>query len=123
PIVDAAFRFRTGDAEMNVMTPVTLALDPWRGFAGEDWRRRIDVRAFIQANYTPYGGDDRFLEGPTPRTKALWDGLGPKLADERKRGVYDVSCDRASTITVHDAGYIDHDAEIIVGLQTDAPLK
>jgi formate C-acetyltransferase len=108
---------------MNIITSVTTGVDPWRDFAGDAWRERIDVRAFIQDNFTPYGGGDGFLSGPTGRTKALWEGLAPKLAEERKRGVYDISCDRASTITAHDAGYIDQDREIIVGLQTDAPLK
>ncbi len=108
---------------MNIFSVVATETDPWRDFAGEDWRDRVNVRAFIQANYTPYDGDDAFLAGPTARTKAMWEGLGPKLAEERKRGVYDVSTDRASSITAHDAGYIDRDHEIIVGLQTDAPLK
>src|SRR3954469_18131773 len=108
---------------MNVMSAVAPGVDPWRGFAGDGWRQQIDVRAFIQANFVPYGGDDRFLAEPTERTKALWAGLGPKLAEERKRGVYDISTDRAASITAHDAGYIDRPNEIIVGLQTDAPLK
>jgi formate C-acetyltransferase len=108
---------------MNVISPVSVGLEPWRCFDGETWRDHIDVRAFIQDNYTPYTGDAAFLAGPTPRTRALWDGLAEKLAEERKRGVLDVSADRASTITAHDAGYIDRDQEIIVGLQTDAPLK
>ena len=108
---------------MNIISSIDSGLDPWRDFAGDGWQHQIDVRAFIQANYTPYGGDDTFLAGPTARTKAMWDGLGPKLAEERKRGVLDISVDRASSITAHDAGYIDRDHEIIVGLQTDAPLK
>ena len=108
---------------MDVITTIATRIDPWRDFAGDAWRERIDVRAFIQANYTPYDGGDGFLAGPTVRTKALWDGLGPKLAEERERGVLDISTDRASSITAHEPGYIDRDREIIVGLQTDAPLK
>jgi formate C-acetyltransferase len=108
---------------MDMMAPLMIEVDPWREFAGDEWRDTIDVRAFIQANYTPYAGDDAFLAGPTARTRKLWDGLGPKLAEERKRGVYDISVDRASSITAHDAGYIDRNREIIVGLQTEAPLK
>jgi formate C-acetyltransferase len=108
---------------MNVISSIPLSVDPWRAFAGDGWQGRIDVRAFIQANFTPYGGDAAFLAGPTARTRAMWDGLGPKLAEERKRGVYDISTDRASSITAHDAGYIDQASEIIVGLQTEAPLK
>jgi formate C-acetyltransferase len=108
---------------MNVISSIAAGTDPWRGFAGDDWHHQINVRGFIQANYTPYDGDDTFLAGPTPRTKALWDGLGPKLAEERRRGVLDISTDRASSITAHDAGYIDRENEIVVGLQTEAPLK
>jgi formate C-acetyltransferase len=106
---------------MNIMTSVEI--DPWRGFSGDTWRDHVDVRAFIQANFTPYDGDDQFLAGPTARTTALWQALVPKLAEERRKGVLDISCDRASSITAHDAGYIDRALEIIVGLQTDAPLK
>jgi formate C-acetyltransferase len=108
---------------MNVVTSNEVGADPWRDFAGDGWRHQIDVRAFIQANFTPYAGDASFLAGPTARTKAMWDGLAPKLAEERKRGVYSISTDRASSITAHDAGYVDHYNEIIVGLQTEAPLK
>jgi formate C-acetyltransferase len=108
---------------MNIIASVVTELDPWRGFAGDGWRDRVDVRAFIQANYTPYEGDGAFLAGPTPRTKALWGRISELLVEERKRGVLDVSADRASSITAHEAGYIDRDNEIIVGLQTDAPLK
>jgi formate C-acetyltransferase len=97
--------------------------DSWRGFAGTDWKDKVDVRAFIQDNYTPYGGDASFLAGPTERTRQLWAKLGELLKEERARGVLDVSVDRASSITAHEAGYIDRAAEIIVGLQTDAPLK
>jgi formate C-acetyltransferase len=83
----------------------------------------VDVRGFIQANYVPYQGDDSFLAGPTERTEAVWAKLSELLVQERKKGVLDVSADRASTITAHDAGYIDRGNELIVGLQTDAPLK
>ncbi|MEI2388152.1 formate C-acetyltransferase [Breoghania sp. JC706] len=83
----------------------------------------MDVRGFIQENYTPYEGDDGFLAPASGRTKALWARLGELLKQEREKGVLDVSTDRPSSITAHEAGYIDRDAEIIVGLQTDAPLK
>ncbi|MDW5330436.1 formate C-acetyltransferase [Plantactinospora sp. KLBMP9567] len=98
-------------------------LDAWRGFVGDDWRHRIDVAAFIRQNYTPYEGDDAFLVGPTPRTTALWDGLGPLFAEERRRGVYDVDARTPSAITSHGPGYLDRERELIVGLQTDAPLR
>jgi len=91
---------------MNVISAVATGVDPWRGFAGASWREGIDVRAFIQANYTPYDGDDGFLAGPTDRTRALWDGLGPSLAEERRRGVLDVSADRASSILAHVPVYL-----------------
>ncbi|PTW52666.1 formate C-acetyltransferase, partial [Breoghania corrubedonensis] len=81
------------------------------------------VRGFIQENYTPYEGDAAFLAPASARTIALWARLGELLKQERAKGVLDVSTDRPSSITAHEAGYIDRDAEIIVGLQTDAPLK
>jgi formate C-acetyltransferase len=95
----------------------------WRGFTGVEWRQRIDVADFIRHNYTPYEGDAGFLAGPTERTRALWDGLGELFAEERRRGVYDVDTHTPSTITAHAPGYIDRDRELIVGLQTDAPLR
>nr|WP_255415667.1 formate C-acetyltransferase [Tropicimonas sp. IMCC34043] len=103
-----------------IQTPLT---DPWEGFSDGAWRRSVDVRGFIQANYTPYAGDAAFLAGPTERTSKLWDELGVLLKKEREAGVLDVSADRPSSITAHDAGYINRDLELIVGLQTDAPLK
>jgi formate C-acetyltransferase len=105
-------------------TPNTKAVtDPWEGFSTGAWRESINVRRFIQENYTPYEGDAGFLAGPTARTAKLWDEIAELLKREREKGVLDVSADRPSTITAHDAGYIDRDAELIVGLQTDAPLK
>jgi formate C-acetyltransferase len=83
----------------------------------------IDVRAFIQANYVPYRGDAGFLSGPTPRTKALWDKLAAMFVEERRRGIYDVDTHTPAGITAHAPGYIDRELELIVGLQTDAPLK
>jgi len=94
----------------------------WEGFAGALWQKEINVRAFIQVNYEPYDGDERFLAGPTARTKKIWDTLSALFVEERKKGVLDVS-QIPSTITAHAPGYIDKDHEIIVGLQTDAPLK
>lgn len=99
------------------------AREAWQGFTGDGWRDHIDVAGFISANYTPYDGDDGFLSGPTARTTALWTGLGPKFADERRCGVYDVDRFTPSSITAHAPGYLDQDRELIVGLQTDAPLR
>ncbi|WP_275668506.1 pyruvate formate lyase family protein, partial [Oleisolibacter albus] len=107
---------------MNMISRPLDTTDAWRGFSGSDWQDQVNVSAFIKANYTPYTGDSSFLAGPTARTTALWARLGALLKQERAKGVLDVSADRASSITAHDAGYIDRDNEIIVGLQTDAPL-
>ena len=107
---------------MNMMSKIQNA-DAWADFAEGPWQTSVDVRGFIQANYVPYQGDDSFLAGPTERTKAVWAKLSELLKEERKKGVLDVSADRASSITAHDAGYIDQEIELIVGLQTDAPLK
>src|SRR5947207_1073013 len=94
----------------------------WRGFAPGAWRTRENVREFIQHNYTPYEGDANFLAGATERTKGMWKTLQPLLAEEREKGILDVS-QVPSGILAHGPGYIDKDNEIIVGLQTDAPLK
>ncbi|MFF8939292.1 formate C-acetyltransferase [Streptomyces paradoxus] len=97
--------------------------DAWRQYAGTSWRERIDVRDFIQANYTPYAGDAAFLAGPTDRTRVVWEKVSALFPEERRRGIYDVDTATPSTITSHAPGWIDRDRELIVGLQTDAPLK
>jgi formate C-acetyltransferase len=109
--------------EMNAIPRDITADAPWSDFAPGRWQSHIDVRNFIQANYTPYGGTSAFLSGPTERTLDLWAKLSGLLAEERKKGVLDVSTDKPSSITAHAPGYIDRDAELVVGLQTDAPLK
>src|SRR5215469_6025069 len=96
--------------------------DAGSGFEGGLWQKEIDVRDFIQSNVTPYYGDETFLAGPTERTKAIWDKLTQMFPEERRKGVLDVS-QIPSSITAHAPGYIDKDRELIVGLQTDAPLK
>lgn len=98
-------------------------VDGWAGFAGRRWREAIDVRDFIQANYAPYQGDASFLAVPTARTTALWTRLAAMFPVERERGIYDVDVHTPAGITAHAPGYIDREHEIIVGLQTDAPLK
>ena len=100
-----------------------MDFEQWHGFNRGNWSKRIDVRDFIQKNYTPYEGDDSFLEGATEDTKKLWDKVLKLFEKERKKGVLDVSCDRSSTLTSHGPGYIDKKLEKIVGLQTDEPLK
>ena len=88
------------------------------------WKHDVNVRDFIQRNYTPYDGDATFLCGPTENTKKLWQQLLDKMEVERERnGVYDIDEKTISTITSHAPGYIDRDVETIVGLQTDEPLK
>ncbi len=94
----------------------------WRNFKPGTWSSRVNVRDFIQHNYTPYEGDDSFLAGATDRTSKVWEKLKPLLAEEREKGILAVS-QEPSDILAHDPGYIDKDLEIIVGLQTDAPLK
>ncbi|MEE1833751.1 formate C-acetyltransferase [Streptomyces sp. SP17KL33] len=97
--------------------------DAWRDFAGTHWREHVDVRDFIQANYTPYEGGADFLSGPTDRTRAVWEKIVALFPEERSRGILDVDPATPSTITSHAPGYIDRERELIVGLQTDAPLK
>ena len=94
----------------------------WKGFHPGLWQADIDVRDFIQQNYTPYDGDESFLAPATKRTLGIWNRLTALFPEERKKGVLDVS-PIPSTITSHAPGYIDKDNEIIVGLQTEAPLR
>src|SRR5262249_15278793 len=95
---------------------------PWEGFKPGLWQKAIDVRDFIQQNYKPYDGDESFLAPATNRTKKIWGRLNELFIEERKKGVLDVS-QIPSSITAHAPGYIDRENEIIVGLQTEAPLK
>ena len=95
----------------------------WQGFTYGHWADRIDVRDFIQANVTPYTGDAAFLTGPTDRTRALWSRLTTMFPEERARGIYDADTRTPASITSHAPGYIDREHELIVGLQTDAPLR
>ncbi|WP_454044052.1 formate C-acetyltransferase [Cellulosimicrobium sp. Marseille-Q8652] len=95
----------------------------WEGFVDGPWRDHVDVRDFIQRNYRPYTGDASFLEGPTERTTGIWSTLSAMFPEEREKGVYDVDPHTPAGITAHAPGYIDRDNEIVVGLQTDAPLR
>ena len=99
----------------------------WEGFAGRKWKQQIDVRDFIQNNYTPYDGDETFLAGPTEATDKLWGALSKLQKEERaKGGVLDMDTDIVTSIVSHKPGYIDEslkDLEQVVGLQTDKPLK
>src|SRR5580765_7914549 len=95
---------------------------PWAGFRTGLWQKEINVRDFIQQNYEPYHGDASFLAGATARTQKIWNRLNELFVEERKKSVLDIS-QIPSSITAHAPGYIDKEHEIIVGLQTDAPLK
>ena len=99
-------------------------MNPWNNFKPGKWQNTIDIRDFIQENYLPYTGNEDFLATVTSRTKQLWEHCSQLLAKEREKGgVLDVDTGIVSTITAHSPGYIDQSLEIIVGLQTDAPLK
>ena len=101
-----------------------MKFEEWESFEIGNWQEEVDVRDFIQKNYTPYTGDDSFLAVSTDDTKKLWNEVLDLYKKETKNGgVLSVSADIASTITSHEAGYIDKKLEKIVGLQTDSPLK
>lgn len=110
-----------------ITTMAMLESQAWEGFEGRQWKEEINVRDFIQKNYTPYTGDESFLAGPTDATNKLWGALQKLQKEERaKGGVLDMDTDIVSSLTSHGPGYIDEslkDLEQIVGLQTDKPLK
>lgn len=96
----------------------------WKDFIGGNWQKEVDVRDFIQRNYTPYEGDDTFLAGPTKRTEELWSQVMELNKQEREAGgVLDMDTKVVSTITSHEAGYLDKNKETIVGFQTEKPFK
>ena len=97
--------------------------EEWQGFREGKWCDSIDVRDFIVSNYTPYDGDAAFLKGATERTKKISAKLNALLVEEAKKGVLDVDTENVSSILTYAPGYVDKDLDIIVGLQTDAPLK
>ena len=102
-----------------------MKFEQWEGFEKGDWQNEINVRDFIQRNYTPYEGDATFLAGPTEKTKKLWDEVLELYKKEKasKGGVLDIDTKTISSVNAYEPGYIDKDLEEIVGLQTDAPLK
>ncbi len=98
--------------------------EEWISFNKGNWTKEIDVRDFIQKNYTPYDGDDAFLTGPTKATQTLWDQVMELTKQEQEKGgVLDMDTKIISTITSHGPGYLDKDLETIVGFQTDKPFK
>ncbi|BAY23798.1 formate acetyltransferase [Calothrix sp. NIES-2100] len=98
-------------------------LAQWQGFKSGKWIEEINVRDFIQKNYTLYSGDESFLTGATPTTQALWEQVKDLMAVEREKGILDADTEVVSTITSHQPGYINRELEQIVGLQTEKPLK
>ena len=95
----------------------------WAQFKGETWKKEINVRDFIQNNYKPYNGDDTFLVPSSEKTKKVWNKLTEMFKVEREKGVYDAETKLPQGIDTYGPGYIDKENEVIVGLQTDAPLK
>lgn len=102
-----------------------MKFEQWKGFQKGDWQSEINVRDFIQRNYTPYEGDDSFLTGTTTKTQKLWEEVLELYKKEQSApgSVLDIDTKTISTISSHEAGYIDKNLEEIVGLQTDSPLK
>ena len=98
-------------------------LQQWKGFTPGKWTEEINLRDFIQQNYTPYEGDGSFLASTTEVTYQLWEKVKDLMAVEREKGILDTDTLLPTSITAHAPGYIDEDLEKIVGLQTDKPLK
>ncbi|PFG35528.1 formate C-acetyltransferase [Flavimobilis soli] len=114
----------TTTADGTTGTPETVTTDAWRSFDKGSWTETVDVRDFILRNYTPYEGDASFLTGPTTKTLAVWDTLEKNyLSVERAKRVYDVDTQTPADIDAFPAGYICEEDDVIVGLQTDTPLK
>ncbi|MBF0033373.1 2-ketobutyrate formate-lyase/pyruvate formate-lyase [Citrobacter freundii] len=110
--------------KVNIDTSDMLYAEAWNGFKGTDWKEEINVRDFIQHNYTPYEGDESFLAEATPATTVLWEKVMAGIRIENStHAPVDFDTNIATTITAHDAGYIEQELEKIVGLQTDKPLK
>ena len=103
--------------------PIDVNCSAWKGFRTGEWRHLVNVRNFIQKNYTPYAGDESFLAPTSERTQKVWDKSHELILEELYKGILDVETDAISGINNFAPGYIDRDNEVIVGLQTDAPLK
>ena len=98
-------------------------MENWQGFNKGDWTEKVDVRNFIQLNYTPYTGDESFLADSTSKTKQLWNKAETMIKEEIQTGKVDIDTDRFSSIAGYEPGYLDKNNELVVGYQTDAPLK
>ena len=103
--------------------PIDVNCSAWKGFRTGEWRHLVNVRNFIQKNYTPYAGDESFLAPTSERTQKVWDKSHALILEELRKGILDVETGVISGINNFAPGYIDRDNEVIVGLQTDAPLK
>src|ERR671933_384515 len=111
------------NAQINRGKGLNMMYQQWKGFTTGQWMKEIDVRDFIQKNYTPYEGDGSFLSSATERTQKLWEQVTALMKQERDKGILDADTQVVSTITSHAPGYIDQQLEQIVGLQTDKPFK
>ena len=102
-----------------------MEIEQWKGFEKGEWQRTIDIRNFIQKNYTPYEGNSEFLAEKTEKTEKLWNKVLELYKKEHSSqgGVLDIDVKTISTVSSHEAGYIDKALEEIVGVQTDSPLK
>ena len=100
-----------------------IQFEQWEGFEGRIWKEEVNVRDFIQKNYTPYQGGDDFLAPISPKTAKVWEKAEALILEEIKKGIIDVETNAVSGIDNFAPGYIDKDNEVVVGLQTDAPLK
>ena len=98
-------------------------MEAWKNFKGEKWKQTIDVATFIKENYKEYKGDESFLQGPTEKTKKVWATCEKLFVKENKKGVLDIELNKISGINSYGAGYICKQIDVVVGLQTDAPLK
>ena len=98
-------------------------MEAWRSFKGEEWKKGINVSDFIKSNYTKYDGDEAFLKGTTKKTDSVWGKCSELLKEELKKHVLDIDTLHMSAINAFEPGYINEDDDVIVGLQTDAPLK
>ncbi len=98
-------------------------MEAWRSFKGEEWKKGINVSDFIKSNYTKYNGDEAFLKGTTKKTDSVWGKCSELLKEELKKHVLDIDTLHMSAINAFEPGYINEDDDVIVGLQTDAPLK
>lgn len=122
-IMVASLERKSGNISGNNMPSKAELPEGWKDFTLGRWVQEVNVRDFIQTNYTPYTGDDSFLQKVSERTAKLWDKVKDLMQEERQKSILDVDTQLPSTIVSHGPGYIDQEIEQIVGLQTEKPLK